>query len=206
MGPKRVASRVRGRGYDTALLLTNSFSTRWSRAGVHPAASGLRPRRPRHAADRSHRAERSPRGGYAPGADGRVLPARAEAVLVRNQRARGRQASRHEARTRGHARAGRAAAEPGVRAGGLGGSAPHRHHQPRGEQRDQAVAGGSLQVAAHLATRGMDIAINGSPAERELAAEVAAETRRPRPPRASPRLPALGITIGASRASIRARR
>ena len=27
MGPKRLASKVRGRGYDTALLLTNSFST-----------------------------------------------------------------------------------------------------------------------------------------------------------------------------------
>ncbi|MBX3402825.1 MAG: glycosyltransferase family 9 protein [Phycisphaeraceae bacterium] len=205
MGPKRVASQVRGRGYDTALLLTNSFSTALvTRLAFIPRRVGYdRDGRGMLLTDRLA-PERSPRGGYVPVPMVEYYLRAAESVL--GEKPEGAEAGRHRGMRLELAVTPEqdAAAERVLRAGDLDGSRPIAIINPgANNEAKRWPAERFAQVAAHLASRAMDIAINGSPAERDLAALVAAEARRLAPAANIAELPALGITIGALKGVVR---
>lgn len=205
MGPKRVASQIRGRGYDTALLLTNSFSTALvTRLAFIPRRVGYdRDGRGMLLTDRLA-PERTARGGYAPVPMVEYYLRAAEAVLgeeLKSNRAEEHRGARLELAVTPEQDA---AAERVLRAGGIDGARPIALINPgANNEAKRWPADRFARVAASLAARGLDIAINGSPAERELAAEVGAETRRLAPVARIAELPALGITIGALKGVVR---
>ncbi len=104
-----------------------------------------------------------------------------------------------------------AAAERLLRSGGVTGLRPFALINPGGNDvAKRWPADRFALVAAHLAARGMDIAINGSPGERELVAEVARLTRKQIESgqddgRVSviAELPALGVAIGSLKGVVR---
>jgi heptosyltransferase-2 len=179
MGPKRAAAKVRGRAYDTALLLTNSFSTALvARLAFIPRRIGydrdgrgmllserLTPERkgsgfaPVPMVDYYLRAARAATGDSV-SANGAAVPnpVTLELALTPGQDA---------------------AAERLLRTGGITALRPIAVINPGGNSAAKRWPADRFAiVAAHLAQRGMDIAINGSPGERELVAEVARLTRR----------------------------
>lgn len=205
MGPKRVASQVRGRGYDTALLLTNSFSTALvTRLAFIPRRVGYdRDGRGMLLTDRIQ-PERSPRGGFAPVPMVEYYLRAAGAVLGEEPESSGAEGHRGARLELATTPEQDAAAERVLRAGGLDGSRPIAIINPgANNEAKRWPADRFAQVAARLATRGMDLAINGSPGERELAAEVGALTWRLAPAARIADLPALGITIGALKGVVR---
>lgn len=209
MGPKRSAAKVRGRAYDTALLLTNSFSTALvTRLAFIPRRIGY---------------DRDGRGMLL---TDRLAPARVERgfapvpmveYYLRAARAVFDEADGSpEDAARGRLELGitpgqDAAAERLLHSGGITGLRPIAIINPGGNNDAKRwPADRFAQVAAHLVRRGMDIAINGSPGERELVAEVARLTRGSVGDTAPDgrvtvvaELPALGITIGSLKGVVR---
>jgi heptosyltransferase-2 len=216
MGPKRSAAKVRGRAYDTALLLTNSFSTALvTRLAFIPRRIGydrdgrgmlltdrLQPVRtgrgfaPVPMVEYYLRAARAAVGDdHTNGAAAIAAPIGLELALTPGQDA---------------------AAERLLRAGGITGLRPIALINPGGNNDAKRWPADRFAiVAAHLAARGMDIAINGSPGERDLVAEVARLTRRQVESRPAAdaagdvhasviaELPALGIAIGSLKGIVR---
>ncbi len=205
MGPKRVASRVRGRGYDTALLLTNSFSTALvTRLAFIPRRVGYdRDGRGLLLTDRIQ-PQRTARGTYAPVPMVEYYLRAARAALGDEHDANGADGSRRTRLELAVTPEQDAAAERVLRAGGIDGSRPLAVINPgANNQAKRWPAERFAQVAARLAQRGMSIAVNGSPAERELAAQIAGQARTLAPGAAVAELPALGITIGALKGVVR---
>jgi len=218
MGPKRSAAKVRGRAYDTALLLTNSFSTALvTRLAFIPRRIGydrdgrgmllterLKPERtgtgfaPVPMVEYYLRAARAALGGGGGGGAEREADP----------------AVRSTARLELGVTPGQdAAAERLLRSGGITGFRPLAILNPgANDQAKRWPAERFAQVGAHLAARGMDIAVNGSPGERALVAEVAQLTRRKveeqsagesgGPPVVA-ELPSLGIAIGSLKGVVR---
>ncbi len=213
MGPKRAAAKVRGRAYDTALLLTNSFSTALvARLAFIPRRIGY---------DRDGRGvlltqrlqpERIGRG-FAPVPMVEYYLRAARAVLEEDEARNDAVSPRAGPPIRlelGITPGQDAAAERLLHAGGITGLRPFALINPgANDDAKRWPAPRFAAVAAHLARRGMDIAINGSPGERELVAEVARLTRRAIEEHAGParlsvaELPALGIAIGSLKGVIR---
>ena len=208
MGPKRSAAKVRGRAYDTALLLTNSFSTALvTRLAFIPRRVGYdRDGRGILLTDRL-KPERTDRGFAAVPMVEYYLHA-ARAVIDAPDPAPSSPAPRLEL---GITPGQDAAAERLLHAGGITGLRPFAVLNPgANDPAKRWPADRFAALAAHLASRGMDIAINGSPGELALVDEVAALTRArlnelpalPHEPVVA-RLPALGITIGSLKGVIR---
>ena len=218
MGPKRSAAKVRGRAYDTALLLTNSFSTALvTRLAFIPRRIGYdRDGRGMLLTDRLQPERTSSGFAPVPMVDYYLRAARAAIGEAEHANgARGAEALRVHlelALTPGQD----AAAERLLRSGGITGLRPIALINPGGNNDAKRwPADRFAHVAAHFARRGMDIAINGSPGERELVSEVARITRRQieahgqntlaADGRATvvAELPALGIAIGSLKGVVR---
>jgi len=203
MGPKFVAAKVRPRRYDTALLLTNSFSTALvvRLAGIPRRIGYDRDARGLLLTDRLE-APRRERGGWAPvpaveyylrlaerfllspGSEGAASPA-------------GRVPPMELATTESEERSAddllaRAGIAPGARMALLnpGGNNPAKRWPV---ERFAALAD-------YLAERhAMTVLLNGSPAEAELVGAIASACRIARPVQ----LPGLGINLGSLKAVIR---
>lgn len=236
MGPKRVAAKVRGRGYDTALLFTNSFSTALiTRLAFIPRRVGY---------DRDGRGilltDRLPQppvsasiSGGVVTASGRVCISAVDYYLFAAraliERAQGEVSTpispspvRLELATSpvqddaAHALLRRAGIDgkPGA-AGAAGGAAYAVLNPGANDALKRWPAERFAQVASHLIrTRGWRVLVNGSPAERDLCDEVVRFTEdalaHDRPAIPEPRdcvsLPAMGITIGTLKGVVRGAR
>ncbi|MCC6322764.1 MAG: glycosyltransferase family 9 protein [Phycisphaerales bacterium] len=196
MGPKLVASRIRPRRYDVAILFTNSFSTALiTRLAFIPRRIGYdRDGRGVLLTDRV-KAERRPppHRGYkcVPAIDYYLRLAR-EIVPNAAHPPRLELAVTSEQQTRADAIIAAAQVAPGERFAILN---PGANDPAKRWPADRFAA-----LAAWLSReRGLPVLVNGGPAERELAEAVAADARSPR----VVALPALGITIGALKGLVR---
>jgi heptosyltransferase-2 len=197
MGPKFAAAKVRPRRYDTALLLTNSFSTALTvriagiprRIGYDRDARGLlltdRMDAPRRA-DGSWAA--IPAVEYYWNLAERFLLGPAGYAAPRGCMVLGISPSQREA--------GRAVLE-------RGGVAPGAAYAVLNPGANDAAKRWPTErfaaVADHLAGRhGFTVLINGSPGEADLAREIAGACRVARPVR----LPEIGITLGSLKAVV----
>ena len=187
MGPKRAAAKVRGRAYDTALLLTNSFSTALAtRLAFIPRRIGYdRDGRGVLLTDKLIPAKRGAGrlgdagGGFAPVPMVEYYLRAARAVIGESEE--GTETSKHQGiRLELGVTPGQdAAAQRLLRSAGIDGTRPMAVINPgANDVAKRWPAERFAHVAAHLAARGMDIAINGSPDERELVAEVARLARK----------------------------
>lgn len=201
MGPKRVAAMLRTRRYDSALLLTNSFSTALT------ARLAFIPRRIGYARDGrslllTHRltAPKRPDGRWAPtpavtyywnAALGLIDP---DAPPIPSDRlppdARLELACGPEQEHAAESLLARAGVTPGAPLALLnpGGNRASKRWPP-----DRYAA-----VADHLVNRGFTVLVNGSPAEAELVQEVASRAQS-----ALVQLPRHAPTLGAIKAVIR---
>lgn len=200
MGPKRVASRIRPQRYDTALLLTNSFSTALTtRLAFIPRRIGYdRDRRgfllsqkltPERRADGAfeivpaceyyYRAARALLEGTDRGPIGLPPDARMELTISRPQHA---------------------AAESILVRAGIGSDQRVAILNPGGNKPGKRwPADRFAALADHLAERhGLKVLINGSPAEASLTAHVAATART-----TAIALPPFGVTLGSLKALIK---
>jgi heptosyltransferase-2 len=219
MGPKRAAAKVRGRAYDTALLLTNSFSTALvTRLAFIPRRIGYdRDGRGMLLTDRLQPVRTG--RGFAPVPMVEYYLRAAHAALGEDQTngtpAKG-STPIHPGLELALTPGQDAAAERLLRTGGITGLRPIALINPGGNNDAKRWPADRFAiVAAHLASRGMDIAINGSPGERDLVAEVARLTRRQIESRSAveaagdagasviAELPALGIAIGSLKGIVR---
>ena len=200
MGPKRVATRIRPQRYDTALLLTNSFSSALvTRLAFIPRRVGYdRDRRgmlltqkltaPRRAdgkweivaaCEYYYRAARALLDGTDPGPGRTPADIRMELEISRPQ-----EAAAHSILTR----AGISSGSP-IAILNPGGNKPEKRWPP-----DRFAA-----VADYLAREhGMRVLINGSPGETALVAKIASMTQT-----TAITLPPFGVTLGSLKELIR---
>jgi len=199
MGPKFVAAKVRPRRYDTALLLTNSFSTALvvRLAGIPRRIGYDRDARGLLLTDRLE-APRRDQGGFAPVPAVNYYMNLANRYLLATPTGAAPAVPDMELATT--PKEERAADELLARAGvpataptailNPGGNNPAKRWPP-----DRFAA-----LADHLALRhNLTILINGSPAESDLVAAIAAACRTAKPIQ----LPGLGITLGTLKALTR---
>ncbi len=203
MGPKHAAAKVRPRRYDTALLLTNSFSTALITriAGIPRRIGYARDARGMLLTDKLHAPTR-PAGGWAPvpavhyylhaaryllDAD---APTRLSATLPNPPFMTGTRLELGATPTE------RDAAESLLARATVPAGAPLAILNPGGNNpakrwpEDRFAA-----VADHLHARGLTVLLNGSPAESDLVARIAALAKSP-----TVSLTANGITLGALKA------
>jgi heptosyltransferase-2 len=203
MGPKRVAARVRGRMYDTALLLTNSFSTALiTRLAFIPRRVGYdRDGRGLLLTDRLAPERDGRRFRCASAVDYYLRAARAVLGPAGGQGGRG--AGEREPRLElGVTPAQETAGAEVLRRAGVGPGERYAVVNPGANdvaKRWPAERFGA--VAAHLVARhGLKVLVNGAPAEADVCAEVvraAGEGGR------VVALPGLGTTIGSMKAVVR---
>ena len=211
MGPKHAAAKVRPRRYDTALLLTNSFST-----ALISRIAGI-PRRIGYARDGRGflltdklEAPRRADGRWAPVPAvayylhaARFLldaatPAKLAASLPSPPSPPFPPGTRLELATTPAQRD--AAAELLARAG-IAPDAPLAMLNPGGNNPAKRWPEVRFATVAHwLHARGLNVLINGAPSEAELVSRIAAAARAP-----VVQLPALGITLGALKGILDAR-
>jgi heptosyltransferase-2 len=204
MGPKLVANKVRPLQYDTAVLLTNSFSTALiTRLAYIPRRIGY---------DRDGRGilltqklmpkRREGGRGFAPVPQVEYYVELARAVLGEDLPNGGRVPPMELGTTEAEERA---AVEVLAKAG-ITGERPIAMLNPGGNNEAKRwPADRFAAVGAHLARdRGMDVVINGSPGEASLVEEIARRIRETVSAGAVvAELPRLGITLGALKAIVR---
>jgi len=197
MGPKFAAAKVRPRRYDTALLLTNSFSSALivRIAGIARRIGYDRDARGLLLTDRLE-APKKPGGGWAPTpAVEYYLRLTCETLLeVPVPRWREGEAPMELGVTAEQARAGRELLDrAGVSITG-GSCAPYAVLNPGGNNEAKRwPADRFAALADHLASRhGLRVLLNGSPGEADLVSSIAAAARGAR----CIELPRMGITLG----------
>lgn len=205
MGPKFVAAKVRPRRYDTALLLTNSFSTALIAriAGIPRRIGYDRDARGLLLTDKAKPPLRDPaRAPIVPTI--RYYWLLAERFLLPASRIGGAALGFMELDlTPAQAQH---AIDVLARAG-LDPDRPRVVLNPGGNNPAKRwPADRFAAVGAHLARRGFALAINGSPQESALAAAIAAAVRRDAPGAAVADLAAAGVTLGALKGIIRGSR